>query len=157
MLKFRICRCVEVKDPNVELSSEYVYVSAALQLKQFELLYANLLRECTQMRKRNINFRNYFAACTALLEFLHVVHDLSISAQSVDRKNAQILMQTIFQHDISKALRIGFTYCAPGLFNDDMLRTLVRLTSLFYDMLEQYSRGKVLSIRTNRMLKRKVK
>lgn len=64
-------------------------------------------------------------------------------------------MQNIFSHDISKALRIGFGYCQLGMFSDEMLRILVRLTSLFFDLLENYSQGKTLNIKTSKLLKRK--
>lgn len=65
-------------------------------------------------------------------------------------------MQNIFQHDISKALRIGFSYCVYGLFDDELLKIIVQLTSLFFDMLESYSQGKTLAIKTNKMLKKKI-
>ena len=43
------------------------------------------------------------------------------------------------------------------MFNDEMLKVLVRLTSLFFDLLENYSQGKTLNIKTNKLLKKKAK
>lgn len=38
-----------------------------------------------------------------------------------------------------------------------MLKVLIETTSLFFDLLESYSRGKTLTIKTNKILKRKIK
>ncbi|KAM3129508.1 hypothetical protein pb186bvf_018412 [Paramecium bursaria] len=140
-----------------ELSSEFVSISEALQLTQFEFLYSTMIHEIQKNKKRLFNYRLFYAVVHTLNELFHIVRELSLSTQGIDRKNSQILMQNIFSHDISKAIRIGFQYCQQGLFNDDMLKTIIIATSQYFDLLESYSKGKVLSIRTNRMLKKKAK
>ncbi|CAD8205817.1 unnamed protein product [Paramecium octaurelia] len=157
-LKFIRFHCKQNKENNQgQLSSEFVSVQAALQITQFNFIYSNLINESTQLRKKNFNYRNFFAVINVLFEFLMIVRELSLSVEQTDRRNSQILLQTIVTQDIAKAISIGYGYCQFGLFNDQMLSTLVKLTALYYDLLELHTQGKAWSIRTNKLLKKKIK
>lgn len=86
----------------------------ALQLTQFELVYSNLVREVTRPKKRMVQYRLFYAAINVLLEILYVTQELSLSTNSILRKNSQSLMQNIFHHDITRIIRVGFAFCVPG-------------------------------------------
>lgn len=73
----------------------------------------------------------------------------------MNRKNSQIMLQNIFHHDITKALRIGLDFCQKGVLNDEVLKTLVELINIFFDLLESYSKGKVLTLQTDKLVKKK--
>ncbi|EGR31245.1 Yip1 domain protein [Ichthyophthirius multifiliis] len=66
-------------------------------------------------------------------------------------------MQNIFHHDIIKALRIGFEFCKKGLLEDQILKCLLRLIIGFFDLLEGFSKGKVLTLQTNKQVRKKKK
>ncbi|CAD8144916.1 unnamed protein product [Paramecium pentaurelia] len=140
-----------------QLSSEFVSIQAALQITQFNFKYSNLINESPQLRKKNSNYRIFFSVIYVLFEFLMIVKELSLAVEQTDRGNSQILLQTIPTQEIAKAISIGYGYCQFGLFNDQMLSTLVKLTALYYDLLELHTEGKAWSIRTNKLLKKKIK
>ena len=119
-------------------------------MTQLELTYSHLVKEATRPKKRSINYRVLHAALLVLLELLYIVQELSLSVDSTLRKNAQILMQNIFQHDLTRIIRIGLIYSSPGLLKDQLLETLVELQMVFFDMLDSFSKGKVLSIQTDK-------
>lgn len=98
-------------DANIDLEP----IIQALQLTQFELLYSHLVREVTRPKKRMVQYRLFYAAINVLLEILYVTQELSVSINSVLRKNAQSLMQNIFHHDITRIIRVGFVFCVPGI------------------------------------------
>lgn len=67
------------------------------------------------------------------------------------------MLQNIFHHDITKALRIGMDYCQKGILNDAVLKNLIELVNIFFDLLETYSKGKVLTLQTDKLVKKKKK
>ena len=90
----------------------------ALQLTQFELVYSHLVREVTRPKKKMVQYRLYYAAIAVLLEILYITQELSLSTDSILRKNSQSLMQNIFHHDITRIIRVGFVFCVPGTFKN---------------------------------------
>lgn len=93
------------------------------------------------------------AALKLFLNYLNVISDISISLRQLDRKNANTLMANIFRHDIARILKIGFIQ----ITHEGILSTLILTCHKFYSMLSKYSDGKVLTIRTDKLLKRKNK
>ena len=70
-----------------------------------------------------------------------------------DRNNANVLMASIFRHDIAKLLRAGFQL----ITHEGILSNIIKATHTFFKMLSVYSDGKVLTMKTNRLLKKKKK
>ena len=70
-----------------------------------------------------------------------------------DRKNANVLMANIFRHDVARIIRSGFLLVS----HEGIVSNLIKLTHKFFKLLSTYSDGKVLTMTTNRMLKRKKK
>lgn len=74
------------------------------------------------------------------------------------KKNALILMKSIFHHDITRLIRIGYYYIVPGILNDEFVKILTEFIMVFFDLLQVYSRGKTMTIQTDkRIMKRKKK
>ena len=101
--------------------------------------------------------RNYFATVRCFLELLYLVRDMEIDSNTVNRKNAKIMMSNIFHHDITRVLHAGFQYCVEGLMRDEVLQALAETVGIFFDLLEAYSKGQVLTLQTNRLMKKKKK
>jgi hypothetical protein len=76
-----------------------------------------------------------------------------MSFRPSDRNNANILMANIFRHDIAKIFRTGFQLIS----HEGILKTLISVCHKFYKLLSKHSNGKVLTIQTNKLLKRKNK
>jgi len=70
-----------------------------------------------------------------------------------DRKNANVLMANVFRHDIARIIRHGFV----STNHEGILTNLIMVTHKFFKLLSVYADGKVLTIQTNRLLKRKKK
>jgi hypothetical protein len=70
-----------------------------------------------------------------------------------DRRNANVLMANVFRHDVARILRFGFI----NISHEGILSTLIKITHKFFKLLSLYSDGKVLTIKTTRLLKRKKK
>ncbi len=124
-----------------------------MQNAHFELIYKLLLREATREKKKFFKINLFNAALKLFDSYLDVIGDLSSSMNMSDRKNANILMSNIFRHDIARIIRIGF-----GLVtHEGIISTLIKVTYKFFKLLSIYSEGKILTIQTNRLLKRKKK
>lgn len=74
-----------------------------------------------------------------------------MSFRPSDRNNANILMANMFRHDIARIFKIGFSL----ITHEGILKTLISVCHKFYKLLSKYSNGKVLTIQTNKLLKRK--
>ena len=68
-----------------------------------------------------------------------------------DRKNANVLMSNIFRHDIAQILRGGFKLIS----HEGIIENLIKVVHKFFKLLSIYSDGKVLTMTTNKLLKRK--
>ena len=93
------------------------------------------------------------AALKLFLNYLEVIEDISGSFNIGDRKNANALMANMFRHDIARIFKIGFWW----VLHHGVLRILVLVTYKFFKLLLDYSRGKILIIQTNKILKPKSK
>jgi hypothetical protein len=93
------------------------------------------------------------AAIILFLNYLEVIEDISASFNMSDRKNANALMANMFRHDIARIFKIGF----HQIIHEKILKTLILINYKFFKLLLDYSRGKVLVIQTNKMLKGKKK
>ena len=85
--------------------------------------------------------------------YLDVIWDISNSMNMSERKNANVLMANIFRHDIAKILRIGFHYIA----HEGVVSLVIKVSHKFFRLLSVYSEGKVLTIQTSKLIKRKKK
>ena len=72
-----------------------------------------------------------------------------------NRKNSHILKQNIFKHDICKILRFAFDLYNRTRHYETSLVEVITLTHAFLQMLEDYSKGKVMTIQTDKTRRRK--
>lgn len=50
-------------------------------------------------------------------------------------------------------MRIGLDFCQRGALNDDVLKVIVELVSVFFELLESYSKGRILTLQTDKLVK----
>lgn len=70
-----------------------------------------------------------------------------------DRKNSNALMAHMFRHDIAKVLKEGFILAG----SDEVVENLIEICHIFFKLLSDYAKGKILTIQTNRLVKKKKK
>ena len=88
--------------------SEVGQVACALELGYVNWVYEIMLRQASQQKKSQFNVGVYHAAAHTFLEMLYVIKEMSLRIDAISRKNALLLMQCIFHHDVTRVLRIGF-------------------------------------------------
>lgn len=124
-----------------------------MQTAHFELIYKTLFKEATREKKKQFQVNTFNAALTLFENYLNVINDISLTFRPSDRNNANVLMANIFRHDIARIFKIGFSQ----INHEGILKTLISVCHKFYKLLSKYSNGKVLTIQTNKLLKRKSK
>jgi hypothetical protein len=62
-------------------------------------------------------------------------------------------MANMFRHDIARIFKIGFQL----IQHEGILKTLINSVHKFYRLLSRYSNGKILTIQTNKLLRKKNK
>lgn len=80
---------------------------------------------------------------------------MASSSDEKNKKNAMILQQNVFYHDIIRICKSAFLFYKEGVHHKQFLYDTIEFTHLFLEMLEEYSKGKVLTIKTHR--KKKIK
>lgn len=156
-LKMTRCKylkdCSKAKTPQEkgQVEFEFKQILCVMQAGHFELIYKLLFREATREKKKNFDINMFHAALLLFLSYIEVIEDISMSFNMSDRKNANALMANMFRHDIARIFKIGF----HQITHEKILRTLIMVDYKFFKLLSEYSKGKVLTIQTNRLLKRK--
>lgn len=107
-----------------------------------------------------VSDREFHAALQLFLQILHTVQCMASCSGSSEedeknRKNANILRTFMFRNEIVSLCHFAFKMFAPGLHSLDFLSDLITFTHTFLEHLEQFSRGKMLTIKTNRKKKAK--
>ena len=84
-----------------------------------------------------------------------MIRDLASSDSEQNKQNAKILSQNVFYHDLCCISQYALTLFDERKHSNQYLMDVVEYTHLMLEMLDEYSRGKVLTIQTQR--KHKVK
>ena len=82
---------------------------------------------------------------------------LSKSTNLNDQKNANLLKQIIFSKEFAKILKIGFNYYEPKLHGGKYVESLVRVQDAFFNLLASHAKDRILSAKTDKLVKRAAK
>ena len=91
-----------------------------------------------------------------MTQFLYVIRDMASSDDEQNIKNAKILQTNVFYKDLCIIARVALKLYDTNLHNVQFLHDAVEFTHLMLEMLEEYSKGKILMIRDQKK-KKKVK
>ena len=80
---------------------------------------------------------------------------MASSDDEKNRKNAKILQTNVFYKDLCLVSRMAFKLYNPKIHNIQFLYDVLEFNHLMLEMLDEYSKGKILMIQTQR--KKKVK
>jgi len=148
MFEFLRCKC---KGSQLEVS----YVAEALKLPNFEYLYRSFVVEFKKTAKKDFNTREVHSAIKFLTQFLYLIQEMSQSSDELTNRNAKILMQNVFYHEMARVCRKAFDYWEPGVNKENLLLDIIELNQITFQMLEQYSKGKALTVRTEKIIQNK--
>lgn len=148
----------ETKIKKVSVDLQIYSIGPALQISHFESTYALLNAEIqNKVTQKALNTKNFHAAMRFVTEFLYCVREMQRSDSEQNQKNAQILCQHVFHHDMIKICQTSFLFYKEGLQHVSYLVDCIEFTHLVLEMLELYSKGKVIRIKTNRIIRKKKK
>lgn len=80
---------------------------------------------------------------------------MASSDSEKNQKNAKILQANVFYNDLCILSQYSFKLFDPRRHNTSFLTDIIEFTHLMLEMLEEYSRGKVLTIQTQQKRKKK--
>jgi len=114
-----------------------------------------MVHEVTKVSKRSFDVLLFSSAALLFKELLCLIQDMHCDQNEVSRTNAQILLQNLFHHDLTKVIRIAVSYCIEGQMRDEPLQMLVEVIAKFFDLMELHTQGKVMTLQTDRLIRRK--
>ena len=139
-----------VNDDDYSIAS----ISAALQIPIFDHIQATILKQVNVEKISSFNIRIFHAAFHSYLQLLYCIKEARFSTSEATRRNIHILTQKIFSKDNSNMVRKGFCYYKPEIHDPKVGRTLAEFVGIFFDLMDEYSRGKVIKIQTGRLIRR---
>lgn len=144
------------RDASIQPSNdEYsiAVIGAALQITIFEHIQAAILKEANATNLKYFNVRVFHAALYSFLQLLYCLKEMKFSLSESARKNAQILTQKIVSQDNARMLRSAFSRYAPEVHDPKLGKTLAELVGTFFELLDDYSKGKVIKIQTGQRIR----
>ena len=129
-------------------------ISESLKIENFEYLFKSFILEFGKTSKKEYNAREFHSALKFCLQFLYCVKEMTESNHEEIKKNGQILLQNIFYHEMSAVCRKAFSYWKDGVSPVSFLTDIVQFVHVTFKLLEEYSRGKVLTVQTNKVARR---
>ena len=99
--------------------------------------------------------KEFHSALQLLIQFLYIIRDMASSNDERNQKNAKILQANIFYNDLCIISQFALKLYDSKKHHISFLNDIIEFTHIMLEMLDEYSKGKVLTIQTQR--KRKVK
>jgi timeless len=128
-------------------------IAESLKISNFEYMYRVFMMEVKKSSRKDFNTKDFHAAMKCCMQLLYIVKDMNISATENTRRNAQILLQNIFYHEMAKIARRAFDYWKAGLNEVKFLEEIIEFNAITMRLLEEYSKGRVLTVRTDKVVK----
>ena len=129
---------------------------SGIQVTLLELLYKSLLKQVAK-KKADFNIPLYYSLLQYFAQILQATNLLSNSTQPNDQKNAKLLKQVIFTREFGKVLKIGLNHYEPRLHSITFGQGLIRVTDIFFTLLGKEAKDKVITAKTDRMVRRALK
>lgn len=114
-----------------------------------------MYRKIKNSKENPVSDKEFHSALQLLIQFLYTIRDMASSSDEKNQRNARILSTNVFYQDLCIISQFALTLFDPKKHNAQFLYDSIEFTHLMLEMLDEYSKGKVLTIQTQR--KRKVK
>ena len=88
-----------------------------------------------------------------LIQFLQIIQDMSNCSDTTEddeknRKNAHILKAYVFRHEIWVIVKFAFSMFNNARHSTRFLEDTILLNHILINMLEEFSKGKILTVKT---------
>ena len=148
-------RQIGPKVPKIPFEINISSIGASLQLQNFEFLYTQMYKKIKNNKENPVNDKEFHSGLQLLIQFLYVIRDMASSLDERNQRNAKILQANVFYNDLCLICQFAFNLYDHRKHNQQFLSDTIEFTHIMLEMLDEYSKGKVLTIQTQR--KRKVK
>lgn len=128
-------------------------IAGVFQKLNFEYFFRSIIMEFKKTARKEYNTRELHASIKFCIQYFYVIKDLLNSTSDKAKKNAQILLQTVFYREISTVCKRSFEYWRAGINDKEFLEDIAEFAHLTFKLLEDYSKGKLLTVRTERLRK----
>lgn len=92
-----------------------------------------------------------------MTQLLYIIRDMASSDDEKNQRNAKILQTNVFHKDLITVALYAFKAFDPSNHSWDFLYDTIEFTHIMLQMLDEFSRGRVLTIYTNKVRTKKVK
>jgi hypothetical protein len=92
-------------------------IGASLQLNNFQFTYGVLYSESCKNKKKDRKIRDFHSGLQLLTQLLYIIRDMASSDDERNKKNAQILQQNVFYHDLCRIAKTAVILFEPGRQN----------------------------------------
>ena len=100
--------------PKVPFDIDISTIGASLQLSNFQFLYGVLYSESMKNKKKDRKMRDFHSGLQFLTQFLYIIRDMASSEDERNKKNASILQQNIFYHDLCRIAKTALVLYEEG-------------------------------------------
>lgn len=101
--------------------------------------------------------QEFHAGLQNLTQLLYIIRDMASSDDEKNKKNARILQTNVFHKDLISVACYAYKMYDARNHSNQFLYDTVEFTHIMLSMLDEFSRGRVLTIYTNKVRTRKVK
>ena len=146
---------------NVPFKIRIDHIGSALQLQSLDFLYHQMWQKVIQRPNQKkgtlVSDSEFHAGLQNLTQLLYIIRDMASSDDEKNKRNARILQTNVFHKDLISVACYAFKMFDPRNHSQQFLYDAVEFTHIMLSMLDEFSRGRVLTIYTNKVRTRKRK
>lgn len=135
--------------------NDFACLAEALEARNFEVLYRTFYTEMKKLSSSDYSAKEFQAAMAFCVQYMLIVRQMSTSKDEVTRRNSQIIMQNVFYHELVRVCRFAFEYWKEGASAHNFLAEIIEFNYVVLKSLEDFSAGRNLTVRTDRLRQRK--
>jgi hypothetical protein len=109
-------------------------------------LYDQLYKKIKNSKDHPVTDKEFHSAIQLLIQFLYIIRDMASSSDEKNQRNAKILSSNVFYNDLCIVSQYSLINFDPKKHNSSYLHDSIEFTHLMLEMLDEYSKGKVLTI-----------
>jgi hypothetical protein len=139
------------RGPEPRVNVQVSQVSNSLKLQNIDYIFSKGFFQMMTERKTERKMDMFLASVEYLLELMYIIQDMENMESEKMNKNAQVLKQKLFTLQICELAKFGIEIYDSNSHSKYFLQTMFRFTHVLFGMLEVYSKGKMLYIKTHKL------
>lgn len=139
------------RGPEPKINVQVGQVSNSLKLQNIDYVFSKGFFQMLTQRKTERKMDMFLASVEYLLELMYIIKDMEAMESEKMNKNAQVLKQKLFTLQICELAKFGIETYDSNSHSKYFIQTMFRFTHTLLGMLEVYSKGKILYIKTHKL------